>query len=282
MWSNLHTHSRYCDGERSLHDYIEKALSLNMVSLGFSSHAPLPFGCKWCMNANHVTEYIHEINLLKASNQEIKIYSGMEIDYIPGVISPKDFKMMLDYTIGSIHFVNAHEDGSAWEIDGSHQTFMHGFENIYRNNIQEVISHYQELTREMIELARPDIVGHLDKIKIQNINNKLFDESDAWYREEYLKTLDVIEQAGTIVEVNTRGLYQNKSITPYPSPWLLDEIHKRNIPVTLSSDAHRPEELINCFEQTAGLLFEIGFRKLTILREGKWAPTDFTPHGLLI
>lgn len=280
MWSNFHTHSRYCDGQRSLHDYTEQALNLNMHSLGFSSHAPLPFSCTWCMTDHHVTEYIHEINLLKASNQEIEIYAGMEIDYIPGVISPKDFKMMLDYTIGSVHFVNSLEDGSPWEIDGSHSSFIKGFENIFRNNIQDVISHYQELTREMIEIARPDIVGHLDKIKIQNINSKLFDESDAWYREEFRKTLEVIEQAGTIVEVNTRGLYQNKSITPYPSPWILNEIHERNIPITLSSDAHRPDDLINCFEHTAELLYTIGFRKLSVLKEGKWTPTNFTPNGL--
>src|SRR5437762_14159596 len=99
----------------------------------------------------------------------------------------------------------------------------------------------------MCEKSSPTIIGHLDKIKIQNRENKFFDESDVWYRGEVLKTLDAIRKCEAIVEVNTRGVYQGKSETTYPSPWILSECLKRNIPITISSDAHHPDDLVNYF-----------------------------------
>ena len=49
MWANFHTHSNYCDGKGLLDEYVAQAISLGMLSLGFSSHAPLPFESSWCM-----------------------------------------------------------------------------------------------------------------------------------------------------------------------------------------------------------------------------------------
>lgn len=45
------------------------------------------------------------------------------------------------------------------------------------------------------------------------------------------------------------------------------------IPITISSDAHHPEDLINQFPETAKLLTEIGFKKIGILLDGKWQDT---------
>ena len=281
MWSNFHTHSNYCDGKGALKDYLEAGKNAVLGSIGFFSYAPIPLTCKWCMKKEALPIYLQEIEFLKTSYQDIEIYKGLEIDFIPGIISPEDYKPVLDYTIGSVHFVDGFE-GKAWEIDGSHQGFKEGLNKIFQNNIRVAITRYYELTREMILQSPPDMIGHLDKIKIQNMQDTLFEESDSWYTDEIDKTLRVIKQANVIVEVNTRGLYQKKSANTYPSPWILDRIYELNIPITLSSDAHHPDDLINQFQQTASLLNDIGFKNLSILKGGIWKQMPFNQYGIIL
>jgi len=270
MWSNLHTHSNYCDGTSALTEIINSAISKNMVSLGFSSHAPLPFLSPWCMKKENFLTYLNEINQLKKNTSQLQVYTGLEVDYIPEKISVDDFKNQLDYTIGSIHFVESFSDGRGWEIDGPNASFNEGYEHIFKKDIRAVVTRYFELTREMVTRSCPSVVGHLDKIKIQNKYYPYFEESENWYQQEVKRTLDVIRTSGAIVEVNTRGLYQKKSDTPYPSPSILKLILQQKIPITLSSDAHHPDDLINQFPETAKLLLAIGFKKICILMDGKW------------
>jgi len=281
MWANFHTHSHFCDGKGELTDYIEEAIQRKMVSLGFSSHAPLPFPTKWCMKSEDLAGYIAEIEKIKNTNPAIEIYSGLEADYIPNITSPRLFQEKLDYTIGSIHFVEKFPDGKRWEIDGTHSLFLDGYNKIFNNNIRDIIVRYYELTREMIELACPPVIGHLDKIKIQNVDGKFFDEHDTWYQEEVKKTIACIESSGAIVEVNTRGLYQKKSTTPYPSPWILEILHQKKIPITISSDAHHCQDIVNQFPETASLLKQIGFQTLSVLHGGSWKSFPFNEHGLV-
>lgn len=280
MWVNYHSHSHYCDGAGTLQDYIDQAAISNLSCIGFSSHAPVPFDCTWCMKIEKLPRYIQEIESLKLAQSSLQLYKGLETDYIPGMVSPHTYKDLLDYTVGSIHFVEKLPGGKPWEIDNTHQVFLEGFEKIFKNKIRDVIHRYYELTREMIQNACPDVVGHLDKIKIQNKSGLFYKEDEAWYREEVTKTLDVIGSTNAIIEVNTRGLYQKKSDTPYPSPWILEIIHKRNLPITLSSDAHHPRDIVNQFTETAALLSKIGFTKLHILKDGFWQPVSFNQHGI--
>ncbi|HEY3403624.1 MAG TPA: histidinol-phosphatase [Ohtaekwangia sp.] len=280
MWSNFHTHSKYCDGKGELTDYISKAKELHALSLGFSSHAPLPFTNKWCMKPEQLNEYLSEVNSLK-QHSAVEVYSGLEVDFIPGIISPADFKDKLDYTIGSIHFVDSLPDGTPWEIDGTQAFFQEGFERIFDHNIQDTLDRYFELTRDMVMASEPTVVGHLDKIKIQNIDDALFCETDTWYQQMVKKTVDEIARTGSIIEVNTRGIYQKKSATPYPSPWVLEYIHQKKIPVTLNSDAHHPDDIVNQFTETASLLKKIGFKTLSLLHEGQWKALPFTEHGIV-
>ncbi|SKC87301.1 histidinol-phosphatase [Ohtaekwangia koreensis] len=281
MWSNFHTHNAYCDGKGVIQDYIRKAEELEMLSLGISSHAPLPFANKWCMKPADLNAYLNELRDLKKKSP-VDLYTSLEIDFIPGVISPNDFRDKLDYTVGSIHFVEQLPDGTRWEIDGTHAFFLEGYEKIFNNNIRDTLTRYYELTREMVATACPTVVGHLDKIKIQNVDGKLFSESDAWYQQEVKKTIDAIAASGAIIEVNTRGLYQKKSATTYPGPWILEYILQKAIPVTLSSDAHHPDDLVNQFSDTAMLLQKIGFKTLTILHEGHWQPFPYNEHGIIV
>ena len=278
MWANFHTHSNYCDGKGPLKDYLEAAKKAGIGHIGFSSHAPVPFPCKWCMKADAYRLYLEEIESLKASFPGLEIYKGLEIDFIPNIISPLDFSSTLDYTIGSVHFVNSFE-GKHWEIDNTLEVFKEGLQKIFRDDVRAAISRYYELTREMILKTSPNILGHLDKIKIHNSQQTFFEESESWYRDEIDKTLRAVSQTNVIIEVNTRGIYKKKSPTTYPSPWILERMYELHIPITLNSDAHHPDDLTREFQPTAQLLKDIGFKNLSILKSGIWKEMPFTEYG---
>jgi histidinol-phosphatase (PHP family) len=280
MWANYHTHSNYCDGKSTFDQHIEKAKQLHLKALGFSSHAPVPFECLWCMKANRLDNYLTSIQNLKSHSQAIEIYAGLEVDFIPHVIGPSQFSNHLDYTIGSIHFVDCYENGTHWEIDGLHTGFLDGLEKIFKNDYQHAFTRYFELTREMIQKDCPTVIGHLDKMKIQNEGNKFFSENEIWYQQQVKETILAIAKTNAIVEVNTRGIYQKKSDTTYPSPWILELLLDANIPITLSSDAHHADDLVNQFENSARLLRAIGYKKIHILYRGEWKPFNFSEKGI--
>jgi len=85
-FSNFHTHSLFCDGVALPEIYVEEAIKKGMDSLGFSSHAPVPFKNGWSMKYDKLMEYQKTIRTLQEKyNNIIKIYLGLEIDYIPGI-----------------------------------------------------------------------------------------------------------------------------------------------------------------------------------------------------
>lgn len=278
MWSNFHTHSAYCDGKGRLKEYVDAAKIAGLKQLGFSSHAPLPFSTKWSMHPAALPRYLGEIETLKKQHPEIEIYKGLEIDFVPALVSIADYRSCLDYTIGSIHFVDSFE-GKHWEIDNTLTVFKEGLTRIFQNNIRKAINRYYELTRQMMAESAPDIVGHLDKIKIHNTAEPFFEESDDWYRLEIDRTLMAIRDRGSIVEVNTRGIYKKRSPTTYPSPWILERIHDSRIPVMINSDAHHPDDLIREFPPAIALLKDIGFKNISILKAGIWKEMPLNEYG---
>ncbi len=236
----------------------------------------------WAMKADRLADYLTQLTTAQQQQSQPEIALGLEVDYLPNCIGPADFAQELDYTIGSVHFVDSLPDGQPWEIDGAASVFRSGLELVFRGNARAAISRYLELTRQMVDASTPTFVGHLDKIKIQNAGDRYFCEQERWYQQQIEDTLQAITRAGCAIEVNTRGLYLNKTPTCYPSPWVLGRIQALKIPITLSSDAHRPDQLTADFTRTAILLFELGFRELQTWLNGRWQMVPFTPYGLTL
>jgi histidinol-phosphatase (PHP family) len=133
----------------------------------------------------------------------------------------------------------------------------------------------------MLENNKPDIVGHLDKIKMHNTVNAYFREDDVWYVDAVEETLDLIASRGSILEVNTRGLYKHTPPLLYPSSWILKRAFQKKIPVMINSDSHHPDEIDSGFTEVSELLADIGYRTLKVLIHGSWQDKPFTSKGLL-
>lgn len=236
------------------------------------------------MKMNDLEDYLFEVATGKAKYLGmIEVYAGLEVDYIPGVISPGSPWILdadLDYTIGSIHFAGAFSNGTPWEIDGPHKVFEDGLTEIFANDFKAAVQAYFALTREMISEAPPTIVGHIDKIKMQNISGQYFSEDDKWWRDELLQTLELVRDCGLILEINTRGLYKKKTATTYPSPWTFGHIREMRIPVVLNSDSHQPAEMTGFFAETAQLLEQHGICEVMVLSNHQWETARVCPSGL--
>lgn len=277
MIANYHSHSNYCDGSSPLEEYIIAAINLGFDAYGFSSHAPLPFPCQWAMPLNQLQDYFRRISYLKEKWQdEILIFKSLEIDYIPSIMGPNHSMLKslpLDYTIGSVHFIEQFSDGTPWAVDSSHRKFLIGLEEIFKGDIIRLVKKYYSNTRKMVREETPTIVGHLDKIKMHNLYQPHFDESEAWYQEEIEYTLNTIKTSGSFIEINTRGMYRSKSKSMYPSNWILEKIKEKSIPIVLNSDAHMPSEINLGFDEALILLQAIGFTHLKNFNGTDWIDT---------
>ena len=283
-WVNFHTHSNFDDGKVLIEEYIKEALKQNVAILGFSSHNPLPFSVDWVIKKEEFTKYCKTVReLAQKYEDEIRILLGLEMDFLSSLNSfyREDIELsLLDYMIGSIHFVNFFEDKSGWAIDGSQEDFEKGLNKIYGGNTKKVVQDYYKIIREMLRYENPDILGHLDLIKINNNEEKYFSEKEPWYRHEVMDTLKAVAKSSSILEVNTGGIARGKIDSLYPSTWILEEAYQMRIPITLSSDAHKPEQITAKFKEAAVLLNSIGYKEIYVPHRKTWAPHPISVEGV--
>jgi histidinol-phosphatase (PHP family) len=196
------------------------------------------------------------------------------MDFIPG--SSEDFaswrKMMnLDYAIGSVHLVKPENSDDLWFIDGPKQEiYDDGLNKFFDRVIKKAVRTYYHQVNRMIETQEFEIVGHVDKIKMHN-QNRYFSEDESWYRDLLLETLGLIKEKELIVEVNTRGMYKKRSDQLFPDGLGLQYISENNIPVIISSDAHRPDELNLLFDYTADRLTALNIKSVQYFNGENWS-----------
>lgn len=268
---NYHSHSEYCDGAHQLEDYVKACIEKGYKSYGFSSHAPIPGGSVWNMKAEELEKYLSEIDQLKEKYQgQIKIHKSLEVDYIDKIQGPSNYAHLLDYTIGSIHFIGKGPLSILFEIDGPYSKFLDGMEKHYENNLRDAVEHYFELSMKMIKNDPPDILGHADKM----ISHALkYDENileSSWYTETLNEFTKTLEQSDVIVEINTKGLKLIQEPTSYPHISFLNILKHKNIRFQMNADVHKVSDLDIGYKQTLKLIRSLGIKELWIRENEDW------------
>ncbi|MCF8308617.1 MAG: histidinol-phosphatase [Bacteroidales bacterium] len=275
MKANLHSHSPYCDGKAPMEEMVKGALRKGLKILGISSHAPVPFKNSFSIPGNEqLRQYRKEVRYLQDKyKDQIAIYLSLEIDYIQGMT--KDFESFkkefgLDYTIGSIHLVKGQSNDHLWFIDGPDASnYDRGLRDAFGSDIYTAVSCYYHQINEMITTQKPDMIGHIDKIKMHN-HNRYFSEDESWYRQLVDETLDYVKANDCILEVNTRGVYKGRSDSLFPGHMILQKALEQNIPISLNSDAHKPDEMDGYYTEAMRFLKSIGFREMYYYSQGDW------------
>jgi histidinol-phosphatase (PHP family) len=281
-WTNYHTHTKFCDGNAWPVQMIEKAIEQGVYAYGFSGHSPVPFESDWNMQMPELPEYFQQIDEIKEKyGSQIHVFKGMEVDYIAGLLGPKNFRQYnLDYIIGSVHYIKRYNTGDYCTVDHTADKFNTGLIELFDSKIEAFSKFYYQQVMDLLVSDKPDIVGHIDLIKKFNKGNRFFDENDNWYKMQVSEVLQIVKEQGVIIEINTRGKYKNLTDEFYPSDWILRECKKLGISVTISADAHTPAEISKEYENVAVLLNEIGIREIMILDNQGWRPVGFSEKGL--
>ena len=260
MVATFHNHTTWSDGQASPDAMAASAAAAGVEVLGLSDHFCLfPDGSVpgFSLRPDELSGYLAEIRALQGKGG-MEVVAGLEFDWFEqgrSVYEPYAENLPLDYRIGSVHFVG----GKGFDIDATFWSSKTGEER------DAVYAAYWKLVRGMAESRLFDLAGHLDlpkKFGFYPLSDMRALENEA---------LDAIRAGGLAVELNTAG-YRYPCAEGYPSLGLLKRCREREIPVTLSSDAHKPEHLLYEFGRGAALLREAGYTTVTRFRNReKWS-----------
>jgi histidinol-phosphatase (PHP family) len=186
---------------------------------------------------------------------------GIEADYLPGredrVASLLDGRPW-DYVVGSIHFLadeavdlHGEPDWEEWDVWRSADP-------------EKVWARYFETLGEAARTGMFDILAHPDLVKVWGPRVPV-PEGDL--RRFYERAMDGIADSNVAVEVSTAGL-RKPAREIYPAPAFLEMCLEAGRPVSLSSDAHLPEQVGYEYERALELLDDLGVREIAVF-EGR-------------
>ena len=245
MIVDLHNHTPLCNhAEGTIDEYINSAIKAETKIFGFSDHAPMDFDPKYRMKFNEMKQYEEDVlNAKELYKNEIEILLGYEVDYLKGHMDERVLHPNVDYLIGSVHFLEG------WGFDNPE--FIGRWEE---QDIDKIWQKYFDTIEEMAKSELFDIVGHFDLIKVFKFMPKGNIVKMAF------KALLAIQASGMVLELNVAG-YRKKIQEPYPSRELLEVAFTLNIPITFSSDAHKPEQVGMFNEEIVEMARGVGYTK---------------------
>jgi histidinol-phosphatase (PHP family) len=196
---------------------------------------------------------------------------GIEADFVPGaedrmanLLEARAF----DYVVGSVHFMRDGavdmDDYSVWDSRGA-------------GSVEEVWKRYFEAIGEAARSGLFDIAAHPDLVKYWN-DARRTPAGDL--RRFYEPAVEGIYDGGIAVEVSTAGL-RKPAGEIYPARAFLEMCVDAGVPVALSSDAHRPEDVGADYERALELLDAVGVRELCVFegRERRLEPIGAAGSG---
>ena len=251
---DYHTHTVRCGhAEGTMEAYLEAALAAGIREYGFSCHIPM----YWlpeekrdpgiAMRMDELETYVQDVLRMRDRYPEIPIRLGIEADFIPG--REEDLMKVLepypwDYVIGSVHFIGD------WDFDNPASV------NRYAEwDISELYAKFFTLETMAARSGLFDIMAHIDLIK------KFGHRPSHDLGRLYADVAQVMADAGVAIELSTAGL--RKPVREiYPNPQLLKECCDRNVPLVISSDAHKPSEVAWGFEGALEVARAAGYTSL--------------------
>ncbi len=261
MLVDYHIHTfRSGHGVGTVKEYVEAARKKGMTELGFSEHLPLYWlpesrrNSELAMPFSDLPLYINEVQQAQQDNPDLAIKLGVEADYIPGYeeeLKKILLSLPLDHVLGSVHFFGE------WAFDDPSL-----IEEYNHRDIDELYHSYFKLLQQSAATGLFDIISHPDLIK--KFGFKPSSPITGLYRE----TVKVFQEHNVCIDVNAAG-WRYPCAELYPAPEFLRLCLEYGVPVTLGSDAHKPELVGEGLCRAAELLKEIGFRQVAVFKKRK-------------
>lgn len=192
-----------------------------------------------------------------AKDSGLPVLLGLEVDFFPetiGEVLELIEPYPWDLLIGSVHWIGG------WSLD--HPEAVHEF---MRRGVRQAYEDYFSIEAQLAGSGSVDVLAHVDLVKV--LGHRL----DTPPLEMYHKVVEGASRSGTAVEINTSGL-EAPIGEMYPSPAFLEMFHAAGVPITLGSDAHRPEDAGRGLDSAIALARDVGYE--TQLRFQDRVPTE--------
>ena len=261
---NLHTHTTYCDGVNTPEQIVTAAIEKGFGAIGFSEHSYMHYSkhIEINMDAEKTKKYKAEIaSLKKKYKDKIDIFCGLEFDIY------SDIDMAgYDYLIGSVHYLKV--DGEFVGFDESSDTVREVIDTYFDRDGMKYAKAYYETLAQLPNFAKTDILGHADLICKFSEKENFFDVDSPVYQKYALDALDALTGKIPFFEVNTGAIARGYRTTPYPRPFILQEMAKSGALITIGSDCHN-NEFLNCgFADAVQLCKACGVKELQVFTKG--------------
>ena len=193
------------------------------------------------------------------ANHEVKI--GIEVcnfkdqSAVTELLDAWDF----DYRIGSVHFL------WGWGFDASKL-----IDEWQRHNLRDVWEEYTAQVELMAGSGNYDILGHPFNVRLF----RFFPDFDTT---PYLERVAVaLQKADMVVDVNTGTLYRYPvaEISPYADFMRVAATH--DLPIVITSDAHRPEDCGKFYEEASAYVRSFGYKQIARFDKRRRELVDLT------
>lgn len=276
----------FCDhGEGTLRDRLEEAATWGYHTFGVTEHSPRHAERflydeerrrGWTLEKS-INDFLNYAQALQPMVDEfadrLVVLRGFEAEVVP---TDTYIELMLnyrnslrqdgvpafDYMVGSVHYVEE------ITIDGTKENFQKALELC--GGLENLAIRYYELVAQMSLVLKPEVIGHLDLVKLNayRIGYKPEDLATPRIQNAVKSTLEAIHSIGGILDLNTAGWRKGLG-EPYPSPWLVKLANQMEVGFCFGDDSHRTSEVGFGVERAKQYLLENGVTTITTLtREG--------------
>lgn len=234
MKSNYHTHHFLCSHALgNVEDYVVEAIKNNFTEIGISDHGPINAVAFYRMSIDDFYNvYLKQLNdaIIKYEGK-IKIYKGLEIEYIYGDNSYYH-KLLedLDYLILGPHYYKG-------------EKVLHPY-STYEIDTHEKLEAYTKYIEDALDTKCFKILAHPDLF----ING--YKHVDSFAKSCIKRICEAVERNDCFIEFNAGGIRSNKIFDSNGNPlyavpnddfWKI--VETTNAKVIIGSDCHKPEEL---------------------------------------
>ena len=246
MLIDYHMHTRLTDGTMEPVDYARVACARGLDEIGCSDHAPLgDRDTDWTMKLADLDTYVGWVREAQRQFPQLPIKLGLEVDYFPGReawIRDLASRYPWDFLLGSVHFIGdfpVDRSAADWRGQDLNQRW------------QQYFDLWEQAARSKLfdSLAHPDLPKKFGSRPAGDLTDT------------YQRVLRAVKAANVAIEVSTAGL-RKPCREIYPSEGFLRLAQQFDIPITLGSDAHIPEDTGADFAKAVELARQCGYDKL--------------------
>lgn len=274
--SHSHTcYSKHATG--SVDELVRASIVAGVSILTITDHAPFPVDMDNRLLASELDRYFVDIEQARMTyDGRITILQGLEFDYMPGAEAfTRDLltRFPLDFAIGSCHYVEMPGKPmvKVWELP--------------RLTAEVFLDRYFANLEGLVSCGLFDAVGHADTV-LRGLPEDVF-------LRRFEPLLALLAHSGMAFELNSSGL-RKSSLTPltgqevqglwsYPSQHLLPQLIAHDVPFTIGSDTHAPEDAGAGLAELMRVLRPLGLERISYYQARRRIDVDIgtlLPEGI--